>query len=198
MTLKTLIPQDMSKAVLLIVLKVFKGLNFFLQGFQTLFFFPCSNWICLQFFAWQKQRKFKNDCYHTSVFWSSPWFSLSTFILKESWSARRLSWSWSWPMTRPWERFFQSIVRQVLLLATRGKELFRTLSNPRWWVSTGDQIDHDSQKHLEDDKDCWNSLEMKASKSSWSKKNTSRPKIYASRLKISNDNSDQWWWSLIM
>ena len=29
MTLKTLIPQDMSKAVLLIVLKVFKGLNFF-------------------------------------------------------------------------------------------------------------------------------------------------------------------------
>ena len=29
-------------------------------------------------------------------------------------------------------------------------------------------------------------------------KNTSRPKIYASKLKISNDNSGQWWWSLIM
>ena len=70
MTLKTLIPQDMSKAVLLIVLKVFKGLNF-----------PCSNWICLQFFAWQKQRNLKTivithryfDHHHDSLYQPLSW-----------------------------------------------------------------------------------------------------------------------------
>ena len=161
MTLKTLIPQDMSKAVLLIVLKVFKGLNF-----------PCSNWICLQFFAWQKQRNLKTivithryfDHHHDSLYqplsWKNPdqqddypdpdldqWPGLEKGSSSQS-SGKCSCW-------QPEEKNSSEHCQ------IQGGE------SPR----TGHQIDHDSQKPLEDDnKDCWNSLEMKASKSSWSKK----------------------------